>query len=179
VTVIKVTESSSSPRSQKMKRIPDQSIQSTVHRTIASQTSSELALSNVSGRQQPAAALPQENSRAGAVAAATYREVHEGATAAMASQTPSELAISNVRWRQQPAAAQKQATSGAGAVAAETYTEVHEGATAAMAGQTPSELAISSVRWRQQPSAAPRASKASGGNVCSLSTRPLPGQELR
>jgi hypothetical protein len=136
---------------------------------MASQTPSEQALLNVRWRHQPSAALQQATSGAGAVAAATYTEVHEGATAAMASQTPSEQALSNVRWRQQPSAARPQATSGAGAVAAATYTEVHEGATAAMASHTPSELAISNVRWRQQPSAAPRASKASGGNVCSLS----------
>jgi len=137
---------------------------------MASQTPSELAILNVRWRQQPSAALPQATSGAGAVAAATYTEVHEGATAAMASQTPSELAISSVRWRQQPSAALPKTTSGAGAVAAATYRELHEGATTAMASQTPSELAISSVRWRQQPSAAPRASKASGGTVCSLSS---------
>ena len=135
---------------------------------MASQTPSELAILNVRWRQQLPAALPQATSGAGAVAVATYREVHEGATAAMASQTPSELALSSVRWRQQPSAALPQAITGAGAVAAATYTEVHEGPTAAMASQTPSELALSSVRWRQKLPAAPRASKASGGNVCSL-----------
>jgi hypothetical protein len=71
---------------------------------MASQTPSELAISSVRWRQQPSAALPKATSGAGAVAAATYRELHEGATAAMASQTPSELAISSVRWRQQPSA---------------------------------------------------------------------------
>ena len=80
---------------------------------MASQTPSELAISNVRWRQQPSAALPQATSGAGAVAAATYTEVHEGATAAMASQTPSELAISSVRWRQQlPAAPRASKASG-------------------------------------------------------------------
>ena len=80
---------------------------------MASQTPSELAISNVRWRQQPSAALPQAITGAGAVAAATYTEVHEGATAAMASQTPSELAISSVRWRQQlPAAPRASKASG-------------------------------------------------------------------
>ena len=83
---------------------------------MASQTPSELAILNVSGRQQPSAALPQAITGAGAVAAATYTEVHEGPTAAMASQTPSELAISSVRWRQQPPAAPRASKASGGNV---------------------------------------------------------------
>ena len=86
------------------------------HRAMASQTPSELAISNVRWRQQLPAALPQATSGAGAVAAATYREVHEGATAAMASQTPSELALSSVRWRQQPPAAPRASKASGGTV---------------------------------------------------------------
>ena len=83
---------------------------------MASQTPSELAISNVRWRQQPSAALPQAITGAGAVAAATYTEVHEGPTEAMASQTPSELALSSVRWRQQPPAAPRASKASGGTV---------------------------------------------------------------